>query len=339
MDGDAGAEGMKEKQWRIFRGSQTPHNGLTRLAPPPPWRRSSVHARPELPAQTKEYLEAEKARGKPIQLSAEVQRAINSALVLRRPLLVTGKPGVGKSSLASAVAYELRMGPLLKWPITSRTTVKNGLWEYDAVGRLQSEPNAPMGDFLRLGPLGAALYPTSWPRILLIDEIDKGDIDLPNDLLNVIEDGWFEIPELARAKEEEIYVKLPASSERVPIVHGKVEARQFPFIVMTSNGERDFPAPFLRRCIRITIAAPNPEELTRIVDAHMKQALVGKEVRAAMATLIQDFVKAREKQELATDQLLNAVFVVLGKGMFDINSPERQAIVDLLQKQLTAAAT
>jgi MoxR-like ATPase len=158
---------------------------------------------PDKPAA---YLEAEEDRGRPIQLSDEVQRAINSALILRRALLVTGKPGVGKSSLAYAVAYELRMGPVLKWPISSRSKVKSGLYEYDAVGRLQAGGDAEIGDFLRLGPLGSALYPTRWPRVLLIDELDKGDIDLPNDLLNVLEDGHFEIPELARAKEQAVAV-------------------------------------------------------------------------------------------------------------------------------------
>ena len=327
---------MTEAAWRVFKGTGEPHNGLTKLPLPPPWRHSSEQASPVLPDEPEEYLEAEKVRGAPIQVKEEVQRAINSALTLRRPLLVTGKPGTGKSSLASAVAYELRMGPLYKWAITSRSTVKNGLYEYDAVGRLQSGEGAPIGEFLRLGPLGSALYPTSWPRVLLIDEIDKGDIDLPNDLLNVLEDGRFEIPELARAREHMVEVKLHDSARRVPISGGHVVSRQFPFIVMTSNGERDFPAPFLRRCIRITVPQPDGPELEKIIDSHLKQYLAD-DVRQEMENFVKDFVTARQTQELATDQLLNAVFVVLGNGRFERESEERQAVLELLLKQLTAA--
>jgi MoxR-like ATPase len=327
---------MTEESWRVFQGTGEPHNGLTNLPPPPPWRRSSEQASPILPDRPPAYLEAERDRGRPLQLKMDVRRAINSALTLRRPLLVTGKPGVGKSSLASAVAYELRMGPVLQWSITSRSTVKSGLYEYDAVGRLHAGEGAHIGDFLRLGPLGSALYPTTWPRVLLIDEIDKGDIDLPNDLLNVLEDGHFEIPELARAKDPVIEVKLHESDERVPISGGRVVSRQFPFIAMTSNGEREFPPPFLRRCIRMTIPQPDDEELVRIVDSHLKQYLSA-EVRDEMRQLVARFVTARQTQELATDQLLNAVFVVLGNGRFGREDGERQAVLDLLLKQLTTA--
>ena len=327
---------MTEAEWKIFQGSGDPHNGLTRLPLPPPWRRSSEQARPILLEERPDYLEAEKDRGKPIKLKSESHRAINSALTLRRPLLVTGKPGVGKSSLASAVAYELRMGPVLNWPITSKSTVKSGLYDYDAVGRLQAGDSTGIGDFLRLGPLGSALYPTTWPRVLLIDEIDKGDIDLPNDLLNVLEDGHFEIPELARAKERTVEVKLHGSDRRVAITGGEVVSRQFPFIVMTSNGEREFPAPFLRRCIRITIPQPDDNELVEIIDSHLKRYL-GNDVREELTELVKNFVAARETQELATDQLLNAVFVVLGNGRFETGNGEREAILELLLKQLTAA--
>jgi MoxR-like ATPase len=327
---------MTEVEWKIFQGSGEPHDGLSRLPLPPPWRRSSEQAVPILPADHADYLEAEKDRGKPIKLKPEANRAINSALTLRRPLLVTGKPGVGKSSLASAVAYELRMGPVLSWPITSKSTVKSGLYDYDAVGRLQAGDKTQIGDFLRLGPLGSALYPTTWPRVLLIDEIDKGDIDLPNDLLNVLEDGHFEIPELARAREETVEVKLGGSDRRVPITGGQVVSRQFPFIVMTSNGEREFPAPFLRRCIRITIPQPTEAELLEIVDSHLKRYL-GNDVREELAEIVENFVAVREKQELATDQLLNAVFVVLGNGRFETENGEREAVLELILKQLTAA--
>lgn len=327
---------MTEAVWKIFQGTGEPHNGLANLPLPPPWRRSSEQASPILPPEPPDYLEAERDRGRPIKLRPEVNRAINSALTLRRPLLVTGKPGVGKSSLASAVAYELRMGPVLKWPITSRSTVKSGLYDYDAVGRLQSGQGTAIGDFLRLGPLGSALYPTAWPRVLLIDEIDKGDIDLPNDLLNVLEDGHFEIPELVRAKEPTVVVKIHESDRWAPVDAGRVVSRQFPFIVMTSNGEREFPAPFLRRCIRITIPQPDNQELVDIIDSHLMLYLAP-DVRDEMKQLVANFVAARQTQELATDQLLNAVFVVLGNGRFEPGNGEREAVLELLLKQLTTA--
>ncbi len=326
--------------WKIFTGSRTPHDGLQDLPFPPPWRRSSVQEKPIKPSAPLFDLEAERDRGEPILLNDEVQRAVNASLFLRRPLFITGKPGVGKSSVISAVSYELRMGPVLRWPITSRSTVKNGLYEYDAIGRLQAQqakdPNSELGDFLRLGPLGTALYETSWPRALLIDEIDKGDLDLPNDLLNVVEEGEFEIPELTRAKDEVVSVKLHASEHKVQIRKGRVTCKQFPFIVMTSNGEREFPAPFLRRCIRITIPPPKKQDLSRIVDAHLNRYLDAT-ARADVEKLIDDFLKRQEAQELATDQLLNAVFTVLGDGRYAIDSEERSQTVNLILKQLTTS--
>src|SRR5216684_2604183 len=309
----------------IFKGSHEPHNNLEQLPLPPPWRHSSSQERPTLPEKPLFDLQLEEKRGKPICLREEVKRAVNAALFLRRPLLVTGKPGVGKSSLAFAVAYELRMGPVLRWPITSRSTVKNGLYEYDAIGRLYAQqnrdPNATLGDFLVLGPVGTALYPTSWPRVLLIDEIDKGDLDLPNDLLNVLEEGSFEVPELSRAAttEETVKVRLHDISEKQPIVRGRVTCQQFPFIVMTSNGEREFPAPFLRRCIRLLMPEPSADELASIVNAHLaalkknanESSEEAKKTHEEIRKLIADFVNRRSTQLLATDQLLNAAIMLL----------------------------
>jgi MoxR-like ATPase len=330
-------------EWEIFVGSGRPSDRLTALPPPPPWRVSSKGdvSSPVKPNKAPDFLEAEKRRGEPVKLDDTVRRAINASLFLRRPLLVTGKPGVGKSALAYAVAYELRMGPVLSWPITSRTTVKSGLYSYDAVGRLQSpDKAAPIGQFLRLGPLGTALYPTTWPRTLLIDEIDKGDIDLPNDLLTVLEDGCFEIDELARASEETVDVRLHGTDEVVTITRGQVESKQFPFIVMTSNGEREFPAPFLRRCIRITIPPPKLEELQAIVKAHLEPHL-DDVANLKIAGLIKHFLALRDRQELATDQLLNAVYVVLGDGRYARNAgePESEPVIDLLLKQLSGPSS
>jgi len=321
--------------WRIFKAATEPHDGLTTLPAPPPWRRSSVAETPVKLEAPGFDLEAEKLRGAPIRVSEPVVRAVNASLYLRRPLLVTGKPGVGKSSLAFAVAYQLRMGPVLKWPITSRATVKSGLYDYDALGRLQDKEEKDLGVYFRLGPLGTALYPRAWPRVLLIDEIDKGDLDLPNDLLNVLEDGAFEIPELGRAKERYADVRLHESSTFATIEGGRVRCQQFPFIVMTSNGEREFPAPFLRRCIRITIPPPTFAELKLIVNAHIKAHLEAAP-EGSVDRMIKEFLLLRETQELATDQLLNAAFLLLGDGRaVEAESSESLETFKLLVKQLS----
>jgi len=243
-------------------------------------------------------------------------------------------------SLAYAVAYQLQMGPVLKWPITSRATVKSGLYEYDAVGRLQDVDKKDLGSYFRLGPLGTALYPTTWPRVLLIDEIDKGDLDLPNDLLNVLEDGNFDIPELARAKEQVVRVKVHGSSSEAEITGGHVQCDQFPFIVMTSNGEREFPAPFLRRCIRVTVPQPSFDELKEIVRAHLTTHLAATPT-AEVEKMINSFLERRQGQDLATDQLLNAAYLVLGDGRSQNEKAESAEAIEsletfkLLVKQLT----
>jgi MoxR-like ATPase len=348
------------KDWRIFRAGAPPewkgvrpHDGLTSLPAPPPWRRTTTTALPEKPARPPfDDFEAEALKGAPIRLKDDpkdkdnVVRAINAALYLRRPLLVTGKPGVGKSSLAYAVAYQLQMGPVLKWPITSRATVKSGLYEYDAVGRLQDADKKELGSYFRLGPLGTALYPTTWPRVLLIDEIDKGDLDLPNDLLNVLEDGYFDIPELARAKDQRVRVKVhgpvkrDGSSPDVEITGGHVQSDQFPFIVMTSNGEREFPAPFLRRCIRATVPQPLLPELKEIVSAHLRTHLQNVPPES-VESMITKFIEQRDRQDIATDQLLNAAYLVLGDGRSSGERPdsaeanESLETFKLLLKQLT----
>jgi MoxR-like ATPase len=240
----------------------------------------------------------------------------NVALLLRRPLLVTGKPGTGKSSLARSIAQELKLGPLLYWPVTSRSRLQEALYRYDAIGRLQDASLArangaaavpEIGKFIQLGPLGTALVARDKPRVLLIDELDKSDIDLPNDLLNVFEEGKFPMPELSRQSEDGIARVLTADPNGwADVEHGMVECRAFPIVVITSNGEREFPPAFLRRCVRVTIPPPDARKLARIVANQLGDAAL-----QDSTDVLELFTRRREVVDLATDQLLNAAYLTM----------------------------
>jgi MoxR-like ATPase len=305
--------------WLIYRGVGAPDPGrIRRLPPPPPWRAFSGEplpgAAPPIDSSSTRRLGARVAA--PPAQDAEALELINAALYLRRPLLVTGEPGSGKSTLAHSVAYELGLGRVLQWPVVSRTELKDGLYTYDAIGRLQDAQLAQhddrqsddIGRYIRLGPLGTALLPAELPRVLLIDELDKSDIDLPNDLLNVVEEGEFALPELERMADrpgqDQVRV-LTDDGRRVPVQGGKVRCHAFPFVVMTSNGERDFPAPLLRRCIHLHLDPPRDERLAAMVQAHF-----GAGADELNLDLIGQFTREDGDGELRpTDQLLNAIFL------------------------------
>ncbi|TYB61754.1 MoxR family ATPase [Nonomuraea sp. PA05] len=267
-------------------------------------------------------------------------RTVNAALVLRRPLMVTGAPGSGKSSLAYRIAYELELGAVLRWQVTSRTRLADGLYTYDAVARLQDAQLAgkspPAGDYIRLGPLGTALCPHRRPRVVLIDEIDKGDFDLPNDLLNALDDGEFLIHQLARVRpargKERSMEVLTSEGQRVRVHGGMVRCGQFPVIIMTSNGEREFPPAFLRRCVQLRITGhTEPKHLERVLRAQLSDASDEKAQEG-----IAEFAKLSETGQLPLDQLLSAVFLIkdihdsdlreklLGLAMHPIDRPQEQ---------------
>lgn len=297
--------------WPVFRGDGSIHDDIDGLPAPPPWRDFATDRR----------------GAEPYRVSPEARDRVNSALLLRRPLLVTGKPGTGKSALAYAVARELGLGNVLQWPVTSRTTVADGLYHYDALGRLQ-DANLPhrrrrllgagrprtakdwasAADYITLGALGTAFLskPGERPRALLIDEIDKGDADLPYDLLNVLEEGSFALPELAGSGTARVGTADPGA---VAVVENAVvRCGAFPFIVMTSNGERPFPAAFLRRCIQLDLKEPSLDELKLIVEMHLR--------REPDRELLERFDRERASGMLSTDQLLNAVFLT-SNGVYE----------------------
>ncbi|WP_371494613.1 ATP-binding protein [Kitasatospora sp. NBC_00374] len=296
------------------------------LADPPPWR---TFPRRPLDQQYR-----------PPEGLAE---AVNAALYLRRPLLITGSAGSGKSTVIEQVAAELKLGPVLRWHLTSRSTLADALCRYDALGRIhaqrlhRTDESEPAGEddiapFLQLGPLGTALVPSDRPRALLIDEVDKSDLDLPSDLLDVLERGEFEVPELVRYSRSRVMVREWGSDRYRPIERGRVQCTEFPFIVMTSNGERDFPPPFLRRCIRYRMPRPTDAMLRQVVIAHLGCAVLD---GSPVADLIESFARRVQCGEnLAVDQLLNAA-----RLLTDPQSPSgdlRERLVDLLTRELTS---
>jgi len=354
------------KDWKIYLGSRKPHGGISRLPAPPAWRphRAPIGIERDLiGAKEPPGRGASLERARTFHATSTIIEMVNAALYLRRPLLVTGKAGSGKSSLVEAVAYELRLGTPLRWAVTSRSTLRDALYQYDAIGRLQDDPKgaaAPalprdaaekkaalkakadsVGRFVTLGPLGTALLPTGRPRALLIDEIDKSDIDLPNDLLNVFEEGEFEIPELRRIGTDlDVEVMTSDPGQTHAVVHGgRVRCHEFPFMVLTSNGEREFPAPFLRRCLRLEMPNPTgnrPEDdnkdgkrLRAIVELHFK----GRDLEKA-ETVIKDFidVAVTKGRDVATDQLLNAVYFILQPH--EKPDEERKRVLEQLMREL-----
>ncbi|MEU8460168.1 MoxR family ATPase [Streptomyces sp. NPDC029003] len=336
-------------EWLIYRGVGEPHDGIAALPDPPPWRDfdGGPVAEPGGAAATADgnvarRLGAHRQAAELHRPEPEELEAINAALYLRRPLLVTGYPGTGKSTLAHAVAHELKLGRVLRWPVVSRTVLQDGLYRYDALARLQDVQiaaggggagsagpgggsGAGIGKYVRLGPLGTALLPTAKPRVLLVDELDKSDIDLPNDLLNVLEEGEFTLPELERVADSEPEVEvLTDDGGKVTVRGGRVRCRAFPFIILTSNGERDFPAALLRRCIQLKLGQPGEKRLATMVRAHL-----GEEAARLGADLIREFLSRSRSELVAADQLLNAIYLTHYAA-----PPTREDLADLLIQRL-----
>jgi MoxR-like ATPase len=164
--------------------------------------------------------------------------------------------------------------------------------------------------------------------VILIDEIDKGDLDFPNDLLNILEDGEFTIPELVRyEKADAVTVRTDDQSGLTTIEHGRVVCSEFPLVFITNNGEREFAPAFLRRCLRLEMGQPDAERLAQLVTCHM-----GDQVNSdTVVRLIEDFVADSEGVRRAPDQLLNAVFVIARNSM---SMEERRALEEQLLRPI-----
>lgn len=181
--------------------------------------------------------------------TADLQLAVKAAITLQRPLLIKGEPGTGKTMLAQEVAGALGL-PLLQWHIKSTTKAQHGLYEYDAVSRLRDsqlgdERVADIANYIIKGVLWEAFESEQQP-VVLIDEIDKADIEFPNDLLRELDRMEFYCYETRQL----------------------IQAKQRPIIIITSNNEKELPDAFLRRCFFHYISFPDRETMTQIVGVH-----------------------------------------------------------------------
>ncbi len=181
--------------------------------------------------------------------SHDLKVAVNAAVTLRRPLLVKGEPGTGKTVLAHEIAAALG-APLIEWHVKSTTRAQQGLYEYDAVSRLRDsqlgDPRvSDIANYIRRGKLWEAFTSPTLP-VLLIDEIDKADIEFPNDLLQELDRMSFDVYETGET----------------------VKAAERPIVVITSNNEKELPDAFLRRCFFHYIRFPDRETMQEIIDVH-----------------------------------------------------------------------
>jgi MoxR-like ATPase len=225
----------------------------------------------------------------------DLEIAVTAAATLGRPLLIKGEPGTGKTQLAEEVARSLDR-PLFDWHVKSTTKAQQGLYEYDAVSRLRDsqlgdERVRNIANYIIRGPVWEA-FDAERPPVLLIDEIDKADIEFPNDLLRELDRMEFFVYETRQL----------------------IKARHRPIIIITSNNEKELPDAFLRRCFFHYIRFPDADTMARIVDVHfpgLKQAL--------LSEALQSFYRIREtpglKKKPSTSELLDWIRLLLAEDV------------------------
>ena len=221
--------------------------------------------------------------------------AVNAAVTLQRPLLVKGEPGTGKTELARQVSQALDL-PLIEWHVKSTTKAQQGLYKYDAVSRLRDSQLGDarvheVGNYIRRGKLWQA-FDAPGRVVLLIDEIDKADIEFPNDLLQELDRMEFHVYETGET----------------------VQAKHRPVVIITSNNEKDLPDAFLRRCFFHYIRFPDADTLAQIVRVHfpgIKPAL--------LATALTQFLELREtpglKKKPSTSEVLDWLKLLLAEDL------------------------
>jgi MoxR-like ATPase len=224
-----------------------------------------------------------------------LEAAVNAAIALERPLLVKGEPGTGKTLLAEAIAEGLDHS-LIHWPVKSTTRAQDGLYVYDTVQRLYDSRfgEGAVNDirhYIKLGPLGRALA-SEQRVVLLIDEVDKADLEFPNDLLHELDRMRFVISETG----------------------DEVVAKQRPVVIITSNNEKELPDAFLRRCVFHFIDFPEPELMKRIVRVHHPQ-VDDTVVDQAIAAFYDVRGVPRVRKRPSTSELIDWIAVLAKNGI------------------------